>query len=125
MNLSLPRTFTAPGLPALEVSWGEALTCGELVCRAADLLVGTLTVVPDQLVTSARAETMLCEELFLAQPVILICRAHHVIASHVVPRHHRSAFLLCSTEHLRTERFRQQGASDQRATLTAEARHRR
>src|SRR5215472_8293801 len=43
---------------------------------------------PDQLISRGRGETGYREELFCAQPIVLVYRAQHLTPDHAVPRHH-------------------------------------
>src|SRR6266480_1691394 len=79
----LPEHRDGAALPALEITGGKALARGELISCAQDCLVRVTAFVPDQLITPARAEAMLREELLGPQPVVFLYRAQHVITGHV------------------------------------------
>src|SRR6266516_346217 len=74
-------------LPALEITGGQALAGGELISRAQDRFRRVTAFVPDQVISRGRAETMFSEERLRPEPVVVLYRAHHVIAGHVVPYH--------------------------------------
>src|SRR6266480_7195059 len=74
-------------LPALEITGGQALAGGELISRAQDRFRRVTAFVPDQVVSRGLAETMFREERLRPEPVVVLYRAHHVFAGHVVPYH--------------------------------------
>src|SRR5262245_40017178 len=74
------------GLPALEISGGDAMARGQLVRGAQDRFRWVTPLVPDHLVRCGTSEPMLGEEPLRPQSVILLDRTHHVRAGHVTPR---------------------------------------
>ena len=64
---------------------GKALARRELVCGAEKGLWWVAAVIPDQLVGRRRRETVLREELIWPELVVLLDRAHHVVATDLVP----------------------------------------
>jgi len=85
VNPSFSEYVDGTRLPALEIAGGEAPARRELVRSAEKGLRWVAAVVADQLVGRRPREPVLREELIWPEPVVFLYRAHHVIATDLVP----------------------------------------